>query len=249
MNKITHINQVIKEYFELNKSLNKIPAKDLMPWFIRDGIFPKDEKNGLPIRKILRQLDAKKQLSDIPFVLAERKAQNTNWFFVRNMKSINQPIEKLATPKKSLQKPPSSLKTNDRDEHYIIDLCDDLIGLTGSRQHRFNFLLGDSGTKLPVDVYYEALKLVIEFNEQQHSKAVKHFDKPDKLTVSGVHRGEQRKIYDLRKRTVLPQNGINVLDIHYHDFECGSNGKIKRNKTSDIEILKNILKEYLKSKK
>jgi len=37
------------------------------------------------------------------------------------------------------------------DEEYILDLCDEVIGRRSLRQHRFFFLRGDSGRKLPVD--------------------------------------------------------------------------------------------------
>lgn len=73
-----------------------------------------------------------------------------------------------------------------RDEDYVIDLCDEALGLTASRQHRFDFLRGDGnpGVKLPVDAYYEKKKLVVEYYEKQHTEAVPFFDK--KKTVSGV---------------------------------------------------------------
>jgi hypothetical protein len=125
-------------------------------------------------------------------------------------------------------------------------MCDELLGIQGSRQHRFSFLLGDAGTKLPVDAYYETLNLVVEFNELQHTKAVKHFDKPDKMTVSGVHRGEQRKIYDKRKRDVLPQHGISVIDIPYSAFECDNKGKIMRDNLKIKDLVRKYLTNYLR---
>jgi len=82
---IQAINQALDEYFALHKSVNKIPAKDLMPWFIKKGIFKTDHRNGLPIRKILRELDRKNELHKIPRAFPERKAKNTNWFFVRDV--------------------------------------------------------------------------------------------------------------------------------------------------------------------
>jgi hypothetical protein len=36
-------------------------------------------------------------------------------------------------------------------------------------------------------------------------------DKPDKLTVSGVHCGEQRRIYDERRRALVPAHGYALL--------------------------------------
>lgn len=78
------------------------------------------------------------------------------------------------------------------DESYVIDLCDEILKQMAFRQHRFDFLRGDSGAKLPVDAYYPSLNLVIEFKERQHTEEVKLFDK--RQTVSGVGRGEQRRI-------------------------------------------------------
>jgi len=80
---IAKINQVIKEYFEKNPLTDTIPAKDLMPQFIRAGIFAKDHRNGLPIRNVLRELDRANALHLILCVRAERKKMNTNWFFDR----------------------------------------------------------------------------------------------------------------------------------------------------------------------
>jgi very-short-patch-repair endonuclease len=216
MEKINEINNVIAAYFALNKSIEIVPAKDLMPYFIKAGIFPKDNKNGLPIRTILRKLDSNNELYKIPSIIAERKDKNINWFFGRNVQSKVVPFEKSKAIKPSIIKTGATGKRKDSDEHYIIDLCDELLKIKGSRQHRFSFLVGDSGTKLPVDVYYETLNLVVEFNEQQHTKAVAHFDKPNKMTVSGVHRGEQRKIYDQRRLEVLPKHGIKVIEISFN---------------------------------
>lgn len=84
MDKIQTINEAIREYFDLNKSVDKVRAKDLMVWFIKKGIFEKDQKEGKPIRDVLRDLDHKNQLHKIPSVYADRKATNTNWFFVRS---------------------------------------------------------------------------------------------------------------------------------------------------------------------
>ncbi len=83
MDKIARINAVIKQYFDSNPSVSIIRAKDLMPEFIKAGIFAKDHRNGLPIREILRDLDAINALHRIPYVSPERKTKNTFWFFVR----------------------------------------------------------------------------------------------------------------------------------------------------------------------
>ncbi len=84
MDKIPAINKAIAEYFDLNKSVDEIRAKDLMGWFIRKGIFNSDQRKGRPIRDILRDLDRKNQLHKIPAVYVDRKAKNRYWYFVRS---------------------------------------------------------------------------------------------------------------------------------------------------------------------
>lgn len=239
MEKLTVINQIIDDFFKKNQSVSEIRAKDLMPNFVKAGIFVEDVKNGLPIRTILRKLNEQNQLHLIPFVYADTKAKNVNWYFRRN-NSANFSKPKLEKP--TILKPKSSSKVSDRDEQYVLDLCDEVLKLKGSRQHKFDFLKGDAGTRLPVDIYYEKLNLVIEYREYQHTNPVKHFDKPDKITVSGVSRGEQRKIYDQRRRDVLPENGIQLIEIDFTAFEYGSRNRIVRNYKIDLDVLKKLLK-------
>ena len=82
--KIARINEVVTDYFKNNLSVNEIPAMDLMPEFIKAGIFNKDyERKGLPIRKLLRELDRNNELDKIPSLLPERKPINTYWYFQR----------------------------------------------------------------------------------------------------------------------------------------------------------------------
>lgn len=52
MNKIDQINRAVEDYFDKNKSINEIPAKDLMPLFVKMGIFTADSKDrpGKPLR-------------------------------------------------------------------------------------------------------------------------------------------------------------------------------------------------------
>ncbi|MBR3980958.1 MAG: hypothetical protein IKJ98_07350 [Bacteroidales bacterium] len=132
----------------------------------------------------------------------------------------------------------------DSDEYYVIDLCDEVLGHKASRQHRFDFLTGDTGKRLPVDAYYEDLNLVVEYYERQHSEPIPYWDK--KMTASGVTRQEQRKIYDERRRIILPQHGIKLVVINYFDF--GTSKRILRNKAYDIKVVRNLLKEYIPKK-
>ena len=132
-----------------------------------------------------------------------------------------------------------SQKRSNSDESYIIDLCDEALGLVASRQHKFVFLTGDAGTKLPVDAYYKELALVIEYREKQHTEEVKFFDRRN--TVSGVSRGEQRRIYDQRRRDVLPAHDITLIELNYSDFEYTSSKKLLRNRKEDLEVIRHKL--------
>ena len=132
-----------------------------------------------------------------------------------------------------------SQKRSNSDESYIIDLCDEALGLVASRQHKFVFLTGDAGTKLPVDAYYKELALVIEYRERQHTEEVKFFDRRN--TVSGVSRGEQRRIYDQRRRDVLPAHDITLIELNYSDFEYTSSKKLLRRRKEDLEVIRHKL--------
>jgi hypothetical protein len=81
IHRIGRIDQVVSDYFELNPSRNEIAAKDLMPLFIKKGIFKKDNKEGKPIRDLLRELDAANKLHLLRHIKVDRKTVNRNWYF------------------------------------------------------------------------------------------------------------------------------------------------------------------------
>ena len=139
-------------------------------------------------------------------------------------------------------------KRKDSDEYYVLDLCDQVLGSAASRQHRFQWLRGDYSLKrkshsfLPVDEYWETLGLVVEYAERQHDESVKHFDKPEVMTVSGVHRGLQRRIYDQRRVKLIPKNGLELVVIPSRSFPLKA-GKIVRSPERDLAIVRSILNE------
>lgn len=145
-------------------------------------------------------------------------------------------LESFAKYKRPSNKSGGSRSTS--DEHYVVGLCNEALGVEGEPQYKFPFLVGYTGRALPVDVYYQKLNLVIEYYERQHTEEVKIFDR--KMTVSGVSRGEQRKIYDERRRIELPKHGIKLVIISYSDF--GTTKKLRRNHDADLLIVKGILK-------
>lgn len=134
------------------------------------------------------------------------------------------------------------------NERYVLALCDEALGVASERQRTFDWLLGDESVKtgrrrpLPVDAYWPMLGLVVEFHERQHTEAIAHFDKPDRLTVSGVHRGVQRRIYDDRRRDLIPQHGLRLVIIPMADFTVKGRFIVKNHDT-DLSIVRAALAE------
>ena len=134
----------------------------------------------------------------------------------------------------------------DSDEVYVLDLCDVALGVRGSRQHRFDWLLGDPGrsgrrVRLPVDSYWPSHRLVVEYRELQRDRAMGHFDKPDRLTISGVHRGQQRALYDARREAEIPAHGLRVVVIKPGDLACDPQGRLRRMPEHDIQEIRKRL--------
>jgi len=83
-----------------------------------------------------------------------------------------------------------------------------------------------------------------EYWEAYHIIAVAHFDKPDRKTISGVHRGEQRRIYDERRRQVLPQHGIVLVEIDCMDLAHDGRFRLSRDKERDRPVVEALLANY-----
>ncbi|KUL42563.1 hypothetical protein [Streptomyces regalis] len=137
-------------------------------------------------------------------------------------------------------------KRDESDEAYVVDLCNQVLGETALTQHTFDWLLGDPGTngrraKLPVDAYWPGHQLVVEYRELQHEQPVPHFDKPERLTVSGVHRGEQRALYDARRDTEIPAHGLRLVVVRPADLDADSRGRLRHSREADIAALRKIL--------
>jgi len=134
-----------------------------------------------------------------------------------------------------------------RDQAYVIDLCDDVLGRTAQREHRFDFLRGDPNARglcvrLPVDAYYAHIRLVIEYWERQHTESVAHFDR--RQTISGMTRAAQRRRYDERRRTILPANGIRLIILSFDLFPHDRQKRLVRDE-NDYAIVRDALADYL----
>jgi hypothetical protein len=121
-----------------------------------------------------------------------------------------------------------------KEEEYVIDLCDEALDKKALRHHKFEFLLGDlhrngkTRSQIPCDAYYPDLKMVVEFNGYPHSKESKA-------------RQEQSLLYAQRKREVLEEHKIRLLEINYDLFGLNEKNQILRNKSEDFEKVKTLL--------
>ena len=243
--RVKAINNVLRAYFADKTNPRQVPAFKLMGLFIDKGVFNKDHRNGLPIRNLLRKLHNESSLHDIPYARVELKKKNIYWTFV----DVNADVDAntlLSNGLVDVSNGTSGRKKGssriDSDEYYVIGLCNEVLKRKALQQHCFEFLLGDTGRKLPVDAYYADLNLVIEYYESQHTESTPFFD--NKKTVSGVSRGEQRRLYDERRRTELPKHGIKLIILRYSDF--GTTKRLKRdNREHDIEVVRKKLAEFI----
>jgi hypothetical protein len=124
------------------------------------------------------------------------------------------------------------------DEVYVLGLCDAVLKRQAKCGHRFDFLRGDAGHRLPVGAYYPDLNLVIEYRERQASETVVAIDK--RLRVKGLPRAQSGARYDQRRRDVLPKHGIKLIEMDYKDFPCDARMQLKRI-PQDIDVVRGIL--------
>jgi hypothetical protein len=118
----------------------------------------------------------------------------------------------------------------------------------GERQKRFDWLIGDASLttgkkrRLPLDGYWDSFRLAVEFQEKQHFEPVPFWDQ--KITASGMTRGEQRKVYAQRKTEQTAAHGVHLLRIRQDTFPM-SKGKIRRNVERDLDIVRRLLHDAL----
>jgi hypothetical protein len=236
---IVRINQVITHYFNTNTSIDWIPVKAIMPALIEAGVFNKDEKKGLPIRKVLRKLDLKSELAKIPAVHVERRSDNIYWYLVRSGKKYA--AKELISP--ITKKEQNLLTIQNSDEYYLVNLCDELLKQKASRKHTFDTLVGNlhkrgkGRTKLPLDAYYEDLKLVLEFFEKNETT--------DELDEKEQARKAQIKYYNELKKKAILNKKLRLIEINYALFECNDANKLVRNTENDTLVLKGVLKDFI----
>lgn len=134
------------------------------------------------------------------------------------------------------------------DQRYVTELLAELLAeLLGvpEIEKRYDWARGDPGTRakgtmLPFDAVWERRRLIVEIDERQHGEAVAFFDKPDRMTVSGVDRGAQRRLYDERKVRLAREQGYAVVRI-----PTSTLGQRGRHLAYDRDSDKRVLRERL----
>ncbi|MGW2270740.1 hypothetical protein [Streptomyces yangpuensis] len=76
---------------------------------------------------------------------------------------------------------------------------------------------------------------MVEYRELRHDPPMPHFDKPNRLTVSG----EQRGLYEWRDERI-PAHGLRLVLIRPADLNADGRGRMGRNEAADLAALKTI---------
>ncbi|MFD5738591.1 hypothetical protein ACFXJM_05910 [Streptomyces massasporeus] len=59
--------------------------------------------------------------------------------------------------------------------------------------------------------------------------------------MSGVHRGEQRALYDARRDTEIPAHGLRLVVVRPADLDADGRGRLRRNEEADLAALRKVL--------
>ncbi|MBA2721209.1 MAG: hypothetical protein H0U52_18495 [Chloroflexi bacterium] len=130
-------------------------------------------------------------------------------------------------------------------QRYVTQLLVELLG-PGETERRFDWCRGDSrdpagvGRRLPFDAVWESQKVIVEFDERQHDEPVDLFDKPQRMTVSGVHRGEQRRRYDERKVRLAQAQGYTVIRIPANALVWRGR-RLSKDRSADLLTLRRLV--------
>lgn len=149
--KVIRINAVINQYFAKHPTISQIQAKELMPYFIQENIFQKNNKDGLPIRKVLSELDKSNQLSRIPYVYADRKSKNVNWFFIRELGKNKSFIKKvIETTIQGIEPGGGEVLEDLLEKDLSIVFCGTAVGNTSARENAY---YAGPGNKFYITLY------------------------------------------------------------------------------------------------
>lgn len=130
-----------------------------------------------------------------------------------------------------------------QQERYCVKLVSDALGgIEYKENYRFDFLRGNptpkrsEGVPLPVDAYYPAVKLIVEFRESQHYGDRFAF-RNGRITATGENRKEQRQKYDKKREELLPAKGFKLLIVY--DYQLTGDYE------NDRKFIRKVLNELL----
>lgn len=83
LHKIARIDQTVHDYFTQHPAKKEVPARELMPLFIANGVFFKNERRGMAIRNLLNRLHTADKLHLLSQCNVVRSEENRHWYFVR----------------------------------------------------------------------------------------------------------------------------------------------------------------------
>lgn len=132
------------------------------------------------------------------------------------------------------------------DEKYVLDLVAELLAEPDYRwQHRFPTLSGDPGRdgrrrSLPVDGYFPRHRLIVEYWERQHSAPIPIMD--EGTTISGVSRGDQRRLYDQRRQAWAQAHDLELVILDYRGFDTDEQGRLLRDPVRDRQKVADALR-------
>jgi hypothetical protein len=88
-----------------------------------------------------------------------------------------------------------------------------------------------------------SLGLAVEYRERQHTEPVGFWDR--KPTLSGCTRGEQRRRYDERRRIVLPQHGIRLVELDFTMFAHDGRKRLRLDRVADEVVVRSRLADLI----
>ncbi len=90
-----------------------------------------------------------------------------------------------------------------------------------------------------MDGYFHKQRLIVEYHERQHTQPVPIMDRRN--TVSGVRRGEQRRLYDQRKREWASNSGLRYVAVPFDALVHDRRGRLKRDSARDRATIASLL--------
>ncbi|OAQ38230.1 hypothetical protein A5893_15650 [Pedobacter psychrophilus] len=84
--KVNEIDQIVFDFFKLHPKVKEIQCKDLMEIFVKENVFNKDYKEGLPLRDFLKKVEESDQLALFKKSTLYRNEENRYWYFKKKSK-------------------------------------------------------------------------------------------------------------------------------------------------------------------